>query len=221
MLDAGLWPLALHPLGARIRRKGKIETAEGKEPIGEEWGVTRPTPEAISARFQENPGANVGLRLGPEAGIIDLDCDGPGAEESLIKLLGGELVDTFGWTSARGQHLLFLWDSRLATLGKPTPKFAELPGLELRLGEVGKQFQSAIPPSLGTDTKAREWNGVSHIASLPELSISLLCSLRPVKTQAESRSRKPRIERKPNSDSEFRPESRGGDFALLGLVPLL
>jgi hypothetical protein len=212
MLDAGLWPVVLYPLGAKIRRKGENEIAEGKEPIGNAWGSRRPTPQAITARFSRNPGANVGLRLGPESGLIDLDCDGPGAEESCLALLGGELVETFGWMSARGRHLLFLWDPRLATLRKSsTHKTEELPGLELRFGELGKQLQSAIPPSIGTDGKAREWNGIAHVARLPECSISLLCSLHSPKTETASTSRKPRNNHKSKRKSELSPEFGSSD----------
>lgn len=36
----------------------------------------------------------------------------------MAKLFGGELVDTLGWSSARGPHQIFRYDARLARYGK-------------------------------------------------------------------------------------------------------
>jgi hypothetical protein len=99
----------------------------------------------------------------------------------------------------------------LATLGKGIIKTEELPGLELRFGELGKRFQSAIPPSIGTDAKAREWNKVHYIARLPEYSIYLICSHDSLKARPESKTRKTRTDRKFKRNSELSPESRDSD----------
>jgi hypothetical protein len=155
-----MWPVALRP--------GK------KRPIGERWGLQQPTEASLRATFNRNPREGVGIRVGPEAGVIDLEIDGPEGERSLAALCGGELPETLGWTSARRPHRLFRWDERLAALfHKVTKKLSDvLPGLELRLG-IGGQGQSACPPTVGTDGKAREWFG-HDIAKLPEAAIEFL-----------------------------------------------
>src|SRR4051812_44549396 len=48
----GQWPVAIKP--------------EGKAPIGESWGSTRPTEQSIKATFNRCPKAGVGLLLGPQ-----------------------------------------------------------------------------------------------------------------------------------------------------------
>ena len=111
LLRCGLWPLAIKP--------------GGKAPIGESWGLPRPTEESIRETFKRFPGAGVGLLLGPKGGIIDIECDGPEGEESLVKLFGGSLVftlDTLGCSSARGPHHFFQYDARLASYGRSVIK---------------------------------------------------------------------------------------------------
>jgi putative DNA primase/helicase len=149
-----LWPVAIRP--------------GGKAPIGESWGATRPTERSIRETFQRFPKAGVGLLLGPETGIIDIECDGPEGETSLARLMGGEIIPTLGWSSRRGPHHIFRHDPRLGRHGKSSIKLPELPGLEIRVGGDGKQLQSNCPPTIGIDGKPREWNGNEIIADLPE-----------------------------------------------------
>jgi hypothetical protein len=155
-----LWPVAIKP--------GE------KAPIGESWGSTKPTECSIKETFKRFPKAGVGLVLGPEAGIIDIECDGPEGQDSLAKLMGGEIVLTLGWSSTRGPHHLFRYDARLARYGKSIIKLPGLPGLEIRIGGNGKQLQSNCPPTIGTDGKPREWNGNWIVADLPEAAFTFL-----------------------------------------------
>ena len=155
-----LWPVAIKP--------------REKAPIGDSWGSIRPTELSIKATFRRFPEAGVGLLLGPEGGIVDIECDGPEGECSLVKLMGGEIVLTLGWSSARGPHNVFRYDPRLARYGKSIIKSPELPGLEIRIGGNGKQLQSNCPPTIGVDGKPREWNGNPIIADLPEAVFSFL-----------------------------------------------
>ncbi|MGO9601556.1 MAG: bifunctional DNA primase/polymerase [Isosphaeraceae bacterium] len=160
LLRSGMWPVA-------------IKTG-GKAPIGNSWGSTRPTEQSLCETFQSCPEAGVGLLLGPEGGIIDIECDGPEGQDSLTKLMGGQIVPTFGWSSARGPHHLFRYDPRLARYGKSILKLPDLPGLEIRIGGNRKQLQSNCPPTVGADGKPREWNGNDEVANLPEAVFSFL-----------------------------------------------
>ena len=156
LLRYNLWPVAIKP--------GE------KAPIGESWGSTRPTERSIRETFKRLPKAGVGLLLGPEAGIIDIECDGPEGVDSLAKLLGGEIILTLGWSSARGPHHVFRYDDRLARYGKSIIKLPELPGLEIRNGGNGKRLQSNCPPTIGSDGKPREWKGTRSWPTCPRPS---------------------------------------------------
>lgn len=171
LLDKGLWPVAIHP-------PGSDHASAGKAPIGDGWGVEKPDADSLRAKWARYPDASVGLLLGPRGGVVDLEIDDPETgEDSLLAMLGGEVIETAGWTSHRGGHLLFEWDDRLSEFDKA--KYSDLPGypgLEIRLGGGPKQSQSVCPPSPTTtkddDGKTialapRQWNGVGTIARLP------------------------------------------------------
>ena len=162
LLAEGLWPV---PITAHDDARS---INPGKAPIGKAWGLKRHTPESLAAVYAKHPGAGVGLKLGPEGGVIDIDVDDPSAaKDTLLTLFGGEVPDTRGWTSARGYHWLYRWDERLAGFKKAIVK---IPGLEVRIGwsNEGKQYQSVVPPSVGADGQPRVWNEHAEIKPLPD-----------------------------------------------------
>lgn len=168
LLDAGLWPVVLHP-----PTPGDEKRAQGKTPVGTAWGQTRHTARTLREAFHETLGAGVGLKLGPTGGIIDLDCDGPDAEASLAKLFDDEIPETLGWSSLKGRHLVFVWDDRLAAVGKIKFTSDQYPGLEFRIGAGEKdgkpsQAQTACPPTLSDKGATRRWNGVQSIERLTD-----------------------------------------------------
>jgi P4 family phage/plasmid primase-like protien len=192
MLEAELWPIPVYSAGETIPTRDGPRIATGKEPIGKEWGKNRNTRESLTQAFRVHPTAAVGIALGPGRGpdgswLIDVEGDGPEAEESRTRLFGGECFETFGWTSTRGHHQLLTGDPELITKlleplggfeGKGTNKGVYLlpayRGLEIRFGgfkldgTTVKQLQSVFPPSPGTDGKPREWNRIETIANAPE-----------------------------------------------------
>ncbi len=182
LLRRGLWPVAIHPVGIEIPDKDGTKITTGKEPIGNAWGSKRPTVAKLSRTYGSNPRAGVGVRLGPEAGVIDIEVDGPDGAESLATLMGGEVVPTLGWSSRRGPHHLFRYNARLGRFGKSIIKLPGLPGLEIRIGNPGGQLQSVCPPTVGLDEVCRQWNGCDEIANLPEAAYAFLDRALPEKT---------------------------------------
>lgn len=153
LLDHGLWPVLIRP--------GK------KAPIGRNWGLKPPSRDELEAGFRRTPQAGVGLLLGPQSRVVDLEVDDPtGAEPALTRLFPDGLPTTAGWDSARGSHWLFLWDPMLAQLASVIT-FAD-GALELRAGGEGKQVMSICPPTKGTDGVSRRWTNAGGIAPLPE-----------------------------------------------------
>jgi hypothetical protein len=150
LLDEGFWPIAIAP--------------NSKRPIQKYWGTVPPTGDRLVATYDRHKEAGVGFKLGPAVGLVDLEIDEP--EEAAAFLAAVQLPETLGWTSARGTHSLFKWDSRLN--GLLTSAVAHLPGCELRAGGPARQTMSVCPPSVGTDGRPRAWNGCQEIAPLPE-----------------------------------------------------
>ncbi len=177
---------------------GTQKVSSGRN-VGAAWGAAQWSAEKIRQKFRTNPGAGVGLCLGPgkaPAGrwLMDLEGDEPQAADSLTRLLGGT-VATMGWGSARGSHNLFVADTPdgerfLALLVKAKAealkgegksgvwKLAELPDLEFRIGGYKsdgavKQCQSVVPPTQGDNGQPREWHpGVTEPAELPEAAFT-------------------------------------------------
>jgi hypothetical protein len=156
LLGRGLWPIVIYP--------GK------KKPIGDSWGLTRPTEAILRTTFAAHPGAGVGVKLGADAGVIDIEIDYPDpGNETLLAMFGGEVVPTLSWRSRRGSHHLFRWDDRLSKWGKSV---ITVKGLEVRIGtldpESPSQMQSVCPPSPDESGQPREWDGPEEIAELPD-----------------------------------------------------
>ena len=122
-----LWPVAIKP--------GE------KAPIGESWGLTRPTERSIRETFKRFPKAGVGLLLGPEAGIIDIECDGPEGVDSLAKLFGGEIILTLGWSSARGPHMSSATMLGLLDMARASSSCPSCPAWRSGSGGRGSKFK--------------------------------------------------------------------------------
>jgi hypothetical protein len=166
-----------------------------KRPYVKAWGLTKNTADGLRAIWK--PEAGPGIILGPGRApdgrwLIDIEGDGPEAENSYLRLVGGELIETYGWSSVRSPHRLFTANGErlldlLAAAGAVegkghkvgTYKLAEFPDLEFRIGGYFpdgqiKQFQSVAPPTPGTDGTPRRWNYVDTIAELPETAYAAL-----------------------------------------------
>jgi hypothetical protein len=192
--------------------------AEKKKPIGKAWGLPRKDIQEINRLLAGNRGAGLGICLGPGRGphgewLVDVECDGEQAQDSLSLWFGGEVIKTASWSSARGNHYLLLVDGeRLlnllsackATEGKGHGKVGAyhlrcLPGVELRVGgfkedRTVKQVQSVIPPTPGDDGKARVWiEGPEAIAELPEAAYRFL------ETQADGLKKRDAIQGEPTN----------------------
>ena len=142
------WPLIANFKGSK------------KPAAGRGWGKAPPlTPD--QARAVLVAGQNLGVRLGLESGVVDVEADSPQAERAARKLLGDVATPTF--KSRRGLHRIFQFDPALAECKSSTPK---LSGVEFRLGCNGKATQSLLPPST-TDGHTREWLSGLSPADLP------------------------------------------------------
>ena len=94
-LEEGFWPIPIHPWNSGGQ-------SPGKRPIGRAWGVDRPTEKSLRAAFRRYPEAGVGLKLGSEGGVIDIDIDAPElAAEALARMFtDGEPRESLGWRNS-------------------------------------------------------------------------------------------------------------------------
>lgn len=127
--------------------KGKDCPNPGKHPSGDDWqSRATDSEDQISDWFHygddnENMRVNVGVRLGKASGIIDVEVDGPEAEETLKKF-GLDSIDTPTYRASRGCHRLFRYEDDLPDVG-----VVKVDQLEVRLGGGGKAAQSVMPSS--------------------------------------------------------------------------
>ena len=179
-LGEGHWPIPIHPWNS----KGQ---SPGKRPIGVNWGKEKPTVELLTSTYRRYPEAGVGLLLGPDGGLVDIDVDDPAsAGAALARMFPDGEPETLGWANQDGRrHLLLRWHPQLADHGlslvkgflKPKGEVGGNPaylGLEVRIGAADRQLQTVIPPSLMTNGQARRWNAHGTILDVPA---SLLADL--------------------------------------------
>lgn len=176
-MEAGLRPIPIYAIGETIKTKGGQKASDGKAPIGSRWGKAVWSESDLEKNYGQNPDRNVGLLMGPQGGIIDIEMDRPAdmdaetfdrlADEELAELCGGEIPETVGWRSGRGVHRIFRWDDRLAVCDKNAFHHGRL---EIRLG-VNGQTQSVIPPSRHAAGERAWLDGSKTITNLPDVAI--------------------------------------------------
>lgn len=129
----------------------------GKHPSGGAGWQHRATDneEEIAKWFEaatdEHTRCNVGLRLGPTSGVIDVEFDSPDAEIALQKY-GLHLIDTPAYSSGRGVHRLFQHEDWM-----PDSAVVKVEGIEVRIGGGEMASQSVLPPSWHKSGKQYEW----------------------------------------------------------------
>jgi hypothetical protein len=143
-----------------------VRLARGeKRPVGAAW-QTRGTGDLAEVARWLRSGSNVGLLLGPESGVIDVEYDEPAGRDELARL---GLLDahTPTWRSARGEHRLFRWHPDL-----PATAVRRAGALELRLG--GRAAQSVLPPSRHPTGAPYAWTVRPADAPVAELPAAVI-----------------------------------------------
>jgi len=125
----------------------------GKHPSGGTGWQHQATDdeEAIAMWFEADSPVNVGVLLGAASGVIDVEFDSPEAEAVLTRF-GLDRIDTPAYSSGRGVHRLFRYESWMPDAG-----VVKVDGLEVRIGGGGKASQSVIPPSRHGSGKQYSW----------------------------------------------------------------
>lgn len=114
-LSLGWSVLALCPPDHAGVGKEHLKTckSKGKRPLGtwKEFQDRLPTETELRYQWNRNPGANVGIALGPTSGLIRIDVEGENGEKALQEKSNGDLPATLEFTSGRqdgtGRGLLY------------------------------------------------------------------------------------------------------------------
>jgi hypothetical protein len=203
----GFRPVVIYPKGAIVPTKEGPKPATGKEPIGSAWGLGAISAQEIIEHFIAYPDAGVGLTFGPGRApgggwLVDIEGDGDEAEDSRAELLGGEVLETLGWSSVRGGHSMMIVhdEARMAAIQaalgrsgviKDKKDESNLPGLEIRCGGCYKtgtaiQIQSVCPPTPGTDGVPRQWHDIETLQAVPEAFYAFLEALAAAKAAQQA-----------------------------------
>lgn len=166
LLDRGFWPVPV------LLERADFPPTAGESPLAG-WGGRRPSVDQLRAVYRWHPAAGVGVAFGPRERLVDLEFDDSVfAGEALARIFPGGTPETLGWRSARGEHRLFLWDARLATLAAPAVLTLAQGALELRIGSTERRVASVCPPTATSCGTTREWNGVWRVARLPDTLVA-------------------------------------------------
>jgi hypothetical protein len=139
------------------KKHAKDCTSPGKAPVvlWKQFQDTQPTEDDLRANWRYNPTLNVGIALGPVSGLVRIDVDGPGGEQKLQQISGGDLPTTLEFTSGRangGRGLLYRIppDAHLKTT-RDSGNAKE----ELRFQAKGSQ--TVLPPSRHLSGGQYQW----------------------------------------------------------------
>ncbi|MCR9296359.1 MAG: bifunctional DNA primase/polymerase [bacterium] len=148
--------IPLHGLnkdGTCTCHKGANCKTPGKHPRNKGWQhQASMDPQQIRDWFTKKwPISNLGVRLGPASGIIDIEYDGEEGKATAAKLLAN--VKTPTYRSSRSVHHLLAFPKGL-DIAKAVVKFR---GLEIRFGTGDKGAQSVFPPSRHASGVVYEW----------------------------------------------------------------
>jgi hypothetical protein len=153
--------------------QGKACKGVGKHPRLKAWEKSATDDlEQIEAWWEKWPDANVGVRLGPESGIIDIECDSPEAERNFTLLFDGNPPVCPTFQSRRGKHRLFKWRPDL-----PGGACVHVGTVEVRTGNGGKGAQTAFPPSVNALGVPRVWLVPPEVVEPPELPDAVVAKL--------------------------------------------
>ncbi|HMP05421.1 MAG TPA: bifunctional DNA primase/polymerase, partial [Lacipirellulaceae bacterium] len=170
-MSAPDWATLAHVVGCAKRPDCLVIIPPGeKGPREVGWPDNPKNLATIQARFKNNPDLNVGIRFGPDTGIIDIEVDGPEGQESIKRLLG-DVLPTFN--SRKGGHWLAFYDSAFDHLPAKVTH-PDYPGLEFRIGT--KAAQTALPPST-SNGYTRTWAS-GNIIQLPPDVVKRIADLR-------------------------------------------
>lgn len=153
----------------------QLKGPKSKAPWMTDWPSTATDDlDVIDDWWTKHPDWNVGVKLGRDSGIIDVEIDSPKALETFLELFEGEYPPTPTYESKRGSHCFFKYSLHLPFPNKPWFHVNEL---EFRTGNGDKASQSVLPPSTHPDGYSYTWRIHPEHCELMEIPQSVMVRL--------------------------------------------
>lgn len=127
----------------------------GKTPLIKGWqNKSETTEEELMQWVAQFKTFNIGLPLGEASGFCGIDVDGEKGEEFLLELSGGDLPETWEFTTGSGRRLLYL-----IPFGIKTKKFSQnaKEGGHQECAILCTGQQTVLPPSIHHTGKTYQW----------------------------------------------------------------
>lgn len=203
-VDLGLpvIPLCAHDHKGYSERHKATCNCPGKVPITKAWQTHEETTrQQVVSWIKEFGNINIGLPLGHVSGFIGIDVDGAAGEGMLEELSGGDVPDTWEFSTGAGRRLMYQ-----IPVGMNTKKFVNTgDGDHEECSILAFGQQTVMPPSIHFTGHVYEWiDGHS-----PE---DLDCELAPQWLLELVREDKP-TKKKPGIPKDFGTLDLSGEFA--------
>jgi hypothetical protein len=177
--------------------------SRGKHPRIKEWQHNATTdPAKIRQWGRKWPEGNIGVQLGTQSGIIDVEHDDEAGRETAERILGNMQTPTYR-SGSRSIHRLFRWQK-----GLPKGAVTKVEGLEIRCGNDGKGAQSVFPPSIHPTGSRYEWiipPDQAEPAAIPPALLQLIAN-----AEGEEEIKEYRQDSPPVDDRELALQALGG-----------
>lgn len=149
------------------------ENSRGKHPRITAWQNNATTdPTQIEVWWAQWPMANVGVLLGQNSNLIDMEVDTKQGEADYVDLFDGNPPITPTFRSTRGMHRLFEWMD-----GLPGGAKIDIGGVGVRTGNDFRGAQSVFPPSRHRTGAPYEWLVHPSDCPPPRLSPEIFAKL--------------------------------------------
>ena len=156
-------------------KAGASCASPGKHPRISEWQRKATCDfDQIDQWFKRWPDSNLGGRLGPASGLVDIEYDDDQGRATAEKLLAG--IPTLAYQSGRSVHRLFRYPIGF----DPAKSVLKAQGLECRFGTDERGAQSVLPPSIHHTGRRYQWlegcgpDGTIEVAPFPDCLLQLL-----------------------------------------------
>ena len=135
-------PICPHDHARMTPKHIELCKCAGKTPLIRNWQTrTNTTEEDFNEWVRQFKSFNIGLPLGEASGYCGIDVDGEEGERFLQEMSGGDLPDTWEFSTGAGRRLLYLIPP-----GTKTKKFKQSPkGMCPECGEIAAQKTENCP----------------------------------------------------------------------------